>query len=76
MGGGPDKETLVVIWANELKHLTDDIQRRFPYIDVIFHQLGKPQGGKQMGGIPYAFDAIPEGMLPSWKTLPTDLSWR
>lgn len=62
MGGGPDKETLVFIFMfDEPKHITDDIRRRLPHIEVIYHQLGKPEKGKVMGGISYSYDTIPEG---------------
>jgi len=70
MGGGPDKETLVFIFMfDEPKHITDDIRRKFPHIEVIYHQLGKAEKGKTMGGISYAFDTIPEGNSPPTKSL-------
>lgn len=63
MGGGPDKETLLFIFQeDEPKHVTDKLRKAFPYITVIYHKLSKPQQGKLMGGIPYAFDAIPEDL--------------
>ncbi|OQU93754.1 D-isomer specific 2-hydroxyacid dehydrogenase, NAD binding domain-containing protein [Cladophialophora immunda] len=40
MGGGPDKEhLLIVLWDPEPKDLTAEIKRRFPYFDVTYYQL-------------------------------------
>ena len=63
MGGGPDKEVLLFIFQeDEPKQVTDRIRHDFPYIEVIYHKLSKPQHGKVMGGIPYAFDQIPDSL--------------
>jgi len=79
MGGGPNKETLVFIFQeDEPKQVTDRIRKDFPYIEVIYHKLGKPQQGKLMGGIPYAFDQIPDSLwqkatiLVTLGSLPSD----
>ncbi|KIW87747.1 uncharacterized protein Z519_11721 [Cladophialophora bantiana CBS 173.52] len=40
MGGGPDKEhLLIVLYEPEPKHLTAEIKRRFPYFDITYFQL-------------------------------------
>lgn len=63
MGGGPAKETLLFIFqADEPKQITDGIRHAFPYIDVVYHKLGKPQEGRQVGGIAYAFETIPDDL--------------
>lgn len=79
MGGGPDKETLLFIFQeDEQKQVTDKLRKSFPYIDVIYHKLGKPQAGKTMGGISYSFDPVPEDLwakatiLVTLGTLPPD----
>jgi hypothetical protein len=47
MGGGPDKEHMVIVlWDEEPKQVTDEIKRRFPYINVTYFCLrnsSKPQ---------------------------------
>ena len=40
MGGGPDKEHLVIIlWDPEPKEITDGIRKRFPYMKVTYFCL-------------------------------------
>lgn len=43
MGGGPDKEhLLIVLWDPELKELTAELKRRFPSFDITYiHQALK-----------------------------------
>lgn len=61
MGGGPDHEFMLVIFMDdEPKYLTDKIREQFPYIHVHYHKLGRPQG-KQIGGILWNTEQIPEG---------------
>lgn len=40
MGGGPDKEHMVVIlFGSEPKQYTDEIRKQFPYIEVTYFSL-------------------------------------
>jgi hypothetical protein len=40
MGGGPDKEHLLIaLWDPEPVHITSEIKRRFPHIEVTYVQL-------------------------------------
>jgi hypothetical protein len=56
MGGGPDKEhLLIVLWEPEPKHITAEIKRRFPYIEITYLQLdlsSNPWGGDMTKGVP------------------------
>ena len=56
MGGGPDKEHLVIIlWDPEPKHITEEIKRLFPYFDITYYQLGStsnPWEGDTAKGVP------------------------
>ncbi|KIX01634.1 uncharacterized protein Z518_09360 [Rhinocladiella mackenziei CBS 650.93] len=37
MGGGPDKEHLLItMWEPEPKHITAELKRRFPYFDITY----------------------------------------
>ena len=55
MGGGPDKEhLLIVLWEPEPKHITAEIKRRFPYFDITYIQLdlsSNPWGGAMTKGV-------------------------
>lgn len=40
MGGGPDKEHLLILsWSDEPENLKAEIKRRFPYIDVTYRKV-------------------------------------
>jgi hypothetical protein len=56
MGGGPDKENLLIIlWEPEPTHITAEIKRRFPYFDITYFQLdnsSSPWGGDSTKGVP------------------------
>lgn len=42
MGGGPDKEHLLIVhWDPEPKHTTAHIKQQFPYIDITYIQVSK-----------------------------------
>jgi hypothetical protein len=46
MGGGPDKEHLLItLWDPEPKHITAEIKRRFPYFDITYVQLSRADSG-------------------------------
>ncbi|KAK5940780.1 hypothetical protein PMZ80_007197 [Knufia obscura] len=79
MGGGPTHETLLFIFQEpEPTPLTNKLRAQFPHITLIYHQLSRPTPGKLMGGIPYAFDKIPDDLwsrttiLVTLGTLPPD----
>ncbi|EXJ56812.1 hypothetical protein A1O7_07156 [Cladophialophora yegresii CBS 114405] len=56
MGGGPDKEHLLItLWEPEPKHITAEIKRRFPYIEITYLELemsSNPWGGDLTKGVP------------------------
>ncbi|OCT48959.1 hypothetical protein CLCR_05293 [Cladophialophora carrionii] len=56
MGGGPDKEHLLIaLWEPEPKHITAEIKRRFPYIEITYLELelsSNPWGGDMTKGVP------------------------
>jgi len=44
MGGGPDKEHLLIaMWFPEPKHIIAEIKRRFPYFDITYFQFDMPK---------------------------------
>ncbi|KIV95626.1 hypothetical protein PV10_03256 [Exophiala mesophila] len=50
MGGGPDKEhLLIVLWDAEPKHITDSIRSRWPHIEITYFQLNGPISFKDVG---------------------------
>ena len=58
MGGGPDKEhLLIVLWDPEPKHITDSIRSRWPHIEITYFQLNGPISFKDVG------DQVPPGQL-------------
>lgn len=57
MGGGPDKEhLLIVLWEPEPKHIIDELKRRFPYIDITYIRVAPP--GKTFKDVP---SSVPDG---------------
>ena len=61
MGGGPDKEhLLIVLWDPEPKHITAELKRRFPYFDITYVQLS-------MQSKPFAdnSDQVSKGEFPA-----------
>ncbi|KIW83348.1 hypothetical protein Z517_02593 [Fonsecaea pedrosoi CBS 271.37] len=47
MGGGPEKEhLLIVLWQPEPKDVTAEIQRRFPHFEIKYFQQLPPEGGQ------------------------------
>ena len=59
MGGGPDKEhLLIVLWDPEPKQITAEIKRRFPYIDITYLQLALKGRAFENNG-----QDVPEGEL-------------
>lgn len=68
MGGGPDKEHLVIaLWDPEPTHITDEIKRRWPHIEITYVQLASPISFKDVG------DQVPPGMLFLLLSAPSNL---
>jgi len=74
MGGGPDKEHLLIaLWDPEPVAFTGEIKRRFPYIDITYFQL-PPLGARPFKD---AVNNVPPGewrrctsvLFPSSQTL-------
>lgn len=63
MGGGPDKEHLVIIlWDPEPKDTIAEIKKRFPYFDITYLQLSRtsnPWGGELSKGVPTGEFQVP-----------------
>lgn len=60
MGGGPDKEHLLIaLWDPEPVAFTSEVKRRFPYIDITYVQL-PPLGARPFKD---AINTVPPGEL-------------
>lgn len=62
MGGGPDKEHLLIaLWDPEPVHFTSEIKRRFPYIDINYVQIPPPTSASWKQNIADSANAVPAG---------------
>ena len=59
MGGGPDREQmLIVLWAEEMTEIIDKMRERFPYIEIKYWQIKSVRANSVK---PDAHGSVPEG---------------
>lgn len=62
MGGGPDKEQLLIaLWDPEPVHFTSEVKRRFPNIEVNYVQIAPPSASSWKDALKESSNAVPAG---------------
>lgn len=69
MGGGPDKEQLLIaLWDPEPVHFTSEVKRRFPNVEINYVQIPSPAASSWKDALRESANAVPAGelLLLSW----------
>lgn len=64
MGGGPDKEQLLIaLWDPEPVHFTSEVKRRFPNVEINYVQIPSPAASSWKDALRESANAVPAGEL-------------
>jgi hypothetical protein len=72
MGGGPDKETvLIVLWDPEPEAITAMLKRQFPHFDITYLQVAPRAGVSWVE----SYKEVPDGQSSTCLSLSSSRAW-